>query len=65
MYCGAYGKGAEEDIYVGYNFHWENRTLALPNLPEGKVWKKFADTSENARESFFEEKRGRNYYKKQ
>lgn len=58
MYCGAYGKEAEEDIYVGYNFHWENRTLALPNLPEGKVWKKFADTGENAREPFFEEKEG-------
>lgn len=32
-------------LYVGYNFHWENRSLALPNLPEGMCWKKIADTS--------------------
>ena len=42
MYYGAYARekedleAAEDDfIYIGYNFHWENRSLALPNLPEG------------------------------
>ena len=50
MYCGAYGRAPEEDIYVGYNFHWENCALALPNLPEGKIWKKLADTGENTQE---------------
>ncbi len=48
MYCGAYGKkadGTEDDhIYIAYNFHWENRQIALPNLPSGSVWKKVADT---------------------
>ena len=52
MYYGAYAREkedlevAEDDfIYIGYNFHWENRSLALPNLPEGMCWKKIADTS--------------------
>ena len=37
---------SEDDfIYIGYNFHWENRSLALPNLLEGMCWKKIADTS--------------------
>lgn len=48
MYCGGYAKkadGSEDDfIYVGYNFHWEDKEIALPNLPEGLVWKKAADT---------------------
>ena len=51
MYYGAYARekedleAAEDDfIYIGYNFHWENRSLALPNLPEGMCWKKIADT---------------------
>ena len=60
MYCGAYAEkpdGTEDDfIYVGYNFHWENRTIALPNLPEGYVWKKTADTSETEDGPFFRER---------
>lgn len=59
MYCGAYAEkadGTEDDfLYVGYNFHWENRTIALPNLPEGMTWKKVADTSDTGEESFFRE----------
>ncbi len=31
---------------TGYNFHWEERSLALPNLPEGYSWKKVADTGD-------------------
>ncbi len=38
MYCGYYA-GAEEFLYVAYNFYWENRTLALPYLPEGMHWR--------------------------
>lgn len=60
MYCGAYGvraDGTEDDyIYVGYNFHWENRTIALPNLPENYVWKKTADTSDTEEGPFFRER---------
>ncbi|MCD7867045.1 MAG: Type II secretory pathway, pullulanase PulA and related glycosidase [Clostridiales bacterium] len=51
MYCGAYAKKEDKTpddmIYVGYNFHWENRSLALPNLPAGHCWKKIADTGED------------------
>lgn len=57
MYCGAYAKkedGTEDDmIYVACNFHWESRTLALPNLPEGMHWKKTADTSETEGTPYF------------
>lgn len=60
MYCGAYAEkadGTEDDfIYVGYNFHWENRTIALPNLPEDYVWKKVADTSDTGEGVFFRER---------
>lgn len=42
MYCGAYVKkenGEEDDFfYVAYNAHWEEKSLALPNLPKGKRW---------------------------
>ena len=58
MYCGAYAvrpDGTEDDfLYVGYNFHWENRTIALPNLPDGMVWKKTPDTSDPEENSFRE-----------
>lgn len=47
MYYSAYEEeGKDEFIYVGYNFHWEERSLALPNLPEGYSWKKVADTGD-------------------
>lgn len=56
MYCGSYAKKADgtmdDHIYVAYNFHWENRTIALPNLPDGIEWKRVVDTSE---EEFFHE----------
>lgn len=59
MYCGAYAEkedGTQDDfIYIGYNFHWENRTIALPNLPDGMVWKKMADTSETEGDHWFKE----------
>lgn len=49
--------GSEDDfIYVGYNFHWENRTIALPNLPEGMTWKKTADTSDTEEGDSFRER---------
>ena len=60
MYCGAYAEksdGTEDDfIYVGYNFHWENRTIALPNLPDGLHWKKIADTADPGETRFFQER---------
>ena len=50
-------EAAEDDfIYIGYNFHWENRSLALPNLPEGMCWKKIADTSLHGTGFHLEEK---------
>ena len=60
MYCGAYAEkedGTPDDfIYIGYNFHWENRTIALPNLPDGMAWKKMADTSETGGDHWFQER---------
>lgn len=59
MYCGAYAEkadGSPDDyIYVGYNFHWESRTIALPNLPGGIKWKKAADTSDMSGCGFYTE----------
>lgn len=59
MYCGAYAEkadGTKDDyIYVGYNFHWESRKIALPNLPGGIKWRKAADTSDMTCSGFYEE----------
>ena len=35
----------DDHLYVAYNFHWEEREVALPNLPDQLVWKKVLDTS--------------------
>lgn len=59
MYCGAYAEkenGEPDDfIYVTYNFHWENREMALPNLPAGMEWKKVIDTADAEANGFPEE----------
>lgn len=60
MYCGSYAKKADgtadDFIYVIYNFHWENREAALPNLPEGMHWEKTIDTSALTENGFLTEK---------
>ena len=49
MYYGAYARkkdGTYDDsVYIAYNFHWENRSVALPNLPGTSCWTKVIDTS--------------------
>ena len=56
MLCGEKKKsdGMEKDefLYVGYNFHWETRSIALPNLPEGIAWKKVLDTGNLSGDGF-------------
>ena len=49
-------------LYIGYNFHWEKRNIALPNLPDGMTWKKIADTSDQEEKNWFCE--GEETYKK-
>ena len=60
MYCGAYAHRADgsEDasIYVAYNFHWEDRIFALPNLAGYRKWKKVIDTSAVEENGFLEQK---------
>lgn len=57
MYYGAYAQRADgkedQSVYIAYNFHWENRNLALPNLPGNKKWKKVIDTSFLDENGFF------------
>lgn len=59
MYCGAYAHRADgsEDasIYVAYNFHWEDRIFALPNLAGYRKWKKVIDTSAVKENGFLEQ----------
>ena len=56
FYYGGYGRDTKKSdarreycpgdfLYIAYNFHWEERSFALPSLPEGIVWKKAADTA--------------------
>ena len=44
MYCTPVGK-AVEYLYFAFNFHWENRELALPYLPEKTAWKQILTTA--------------------
>lgn len=59
MYCGDYAKredGTSDDmIFIGYNFHWGSRELALPDPGKGRKWKKIADTSKGFKKKTFEE----------
>ena len=48
MLCGQHvpaGKEIDDYIYVGMNMHWESHVFQLPQLPEGRQWRLFADTS--------------------
>lgn len=59
MYCGAYAGKADgtpdDNLYVAYNFYWENRKFALPNQRGGLVWKKVLDTGIADGDSFCED----------
>lgn len=45
MYAEHYGREKLSGfLYVAYNFHWEPRELALPNLPEEACWSIVLDT---------------------
>ena len=59
MLCGKYAQlpdGKEDDfLYVGFNFHWEIRNMALPTLPEGMEWKKVMDTGDLTCDGFYGE----------
>ena len=60
MYCGEYAKYAQAEpesfYYVALNSHWEEHTLALPNLPKGKSWYELVST-ETCKDGFLQEKR--------
>ncbi|MPY41168.1 glycogen debranching protein GlgX [Streptomyces phyllanthi] len=48
MRCGRHAKGGatrDDYVYVAVNAHWEPHDLELPQLPEGRTWHLFADTS--------------------
>ncbi len=44
LLCGRYAE-EEEDIYIGFNLHWEEHELALPTIA-GKKWEFLFDTME-------------------
>lgn len=58
MYCGSYATkedGSEDDfVYVGYNFHNGSVELALPKLPDEKMWYLVLDTA-RGKEAFLAE----------
>ncbi len=45
MMYSARREGTDEFLYVGWNFHWDEKTLALPYLPDGMCWKSILDTA--------------------
>ncbi len=38
-YCKLCGKKVEENIYMAFNMHWENKKLGLPTAGKNKEWK--------------------------
>lgn len=48
LYCGAYAQEGKDasDIYVGYNFNFDDISLALPKPLKAKKWYLLADSSE-------------------
>ena len=55
LYNGAYAKENEE-VYVCYNFHYDNVSMALPLLEPGKRWRKIFNTYEYNEKSDFNPK---------
>lgn len=59
MYCGEYAQtqeGKSDDyIYIAYNMYWEEKSFALPHLPEERKWYAAADTSDEKCCSFYGE----------
>ena len=41
-----YSMKGEACLYVAYNFHWEEKQLALPDLPGKRAWKVVLSTSD-------------------
>ncbi|MBO4808049.1 MAG: hypothetical protein J5537_03340 [Lachnospiraceae bacterium] len=46
LFAGKYAGENDKFIYLAINMHWEKHDFALPNLPEGIVWKKKFDSDE-------------------
>jgi len=48
MLCGKHARGGrvtDDYIYVGMNMHWDGCSFGLPQLPDGRTWHVFANTS--------------------
>ena len=54
LLCGRYA-GEEEDVYIGFNLHWEEHELALPTVP-GKRWQVAFGTDEGKKVEIDEQK---------
>ena len=43
-YCTLCGKNAEENIYIAFNMHWEEKKLGLPTAGKNKEWEQAFST---------------------
>lgn len=55
MYYGDYGN--DDSIYIAYNMHWEEHTMALPTLKEGYEWFIDSYTSKNGKDCSIENRK--------
>ena len=44
LYCGKYN-AQQEDVYVACNMYWQEYSLALPKLSDGRKWYLILDTT--------------------
>jgi glycogen operon protein len=45
-----YEHPADDMIYMAFNMHWESHAFQLPQLPAGKNWHVFINTSPNIKD---------------
>jgi glycogen operon protein len=46
MFAGTSGETGEDAVFLAVNAHWENRGVALPELPQGWSWRLMVSTAD-------------------
>ena len=50
LYCGAYSGRGEPDLYICYNFHYQDVEIALPKLKGNRQWRMVMNTAHEMEE---------------
>ena len=50
LYCGAYSGKGDPDLYICYNFHYQDVKIALPKLKGDRQWRMVMNTAHETEE---------------